>query len=340
MSWDLQTVWFVLVGLLFTGYALLDGFDLGVGVFHLAARGDMERRLVLNSIGPVWDGNEVWLVTGGGALFAAFPEAYATVFSGFYLAFMLFVFALVFRAVAIEFRSKRPMAWWRGAWDVVFAASSVVASLLVGVALGNVARGVPLSADHELVGSFVGLLNPYALLVGLTTLALFALHGSLWLVLKTEGDLQARARRWSTRLVVLFGVTYVATTLATFFHVPTLMAPYGAHPVLLLLPLATLLAVANLPREILAGRDRRAFVCSGAVTVGLLGLFGVGMYPRLVPSLPHPEHGLTIHNAASSSKTLGVMLVIAAIGMPFVIGYTVVIYRLFGGKVRLGKDTY
>src|SRR5512137_1500190 len=162
---DLNAVWFVLIGVLFTGYAMLDGFDLGVGALHLFTDTDAERRIMLNAIGPVWDGNEVWLVTGGGALFAAFPNVYATVFSGFYLAFVLLLVALIFRAVAIEFRSKRPMRWWRQMWDCGFAFGSVLSSLLLGVAMGNIAWGIPLDEAHEFTGTFSSLLHPYPLLV-------------------------------------------------------------------------------------------------------------------------------------------------------------------------------
>jgi cytochrome d ubiquinol oxidase subunit II len=176
-SLDLNTTWFILIGVLFTGYAMLDGFDLGVGALHLFTRTDEERRVMLNAIGPVWDGNEVWLVTGGGALFAAFPNVYATVFSGFYLAFVLLLVALIFRAVAIEFRSKQPMRWWRQMWDVGFGAGSILSSLLIGVAVGNIAWGVPIDARGEFAGTFLGLLGPYPLLVGVTTLALFMMHG-------------------------------------------------------------------------------------------------------------------------------------------------------------------
>src|SRR5271154_2027303 len=185
MNFDLNTIWFILVGVLFTGYAILDGFDLGIGALHLFTKTDEERRIMLNTIGPVWDGNEVWLVTGGGALFAAFPEVYATVFSGFYLAFMLLLVALIFRAVAIEFRSKQPMKWWRDLWDVSFSVSSIVSSLLVGIAMGNIAWGIPLSGDHEYAGAFLGLLNPFPLMLGVTALALFMMHGSIYIVLKT-----------------------------------------------------------------------------------------------------------------------------------------------------------
>src|SRR5512140_1489172 len=157
---DLNTVWFLLIGVLFTGYAMLDGFDLGVGALHLSPKSDEERRLMLNSIGPVWDGNEVWLVTGGGALFAAFPNVYATVFSGFYLAFVLLLVALIFRAVAIEFRSKQPMRWWRQMWDIGFSAGSFFSAFLIGVAMGAITYGIPLDAEHEFHGGLLGLLHP------------------------------------------------------------------------------------------------------------------------------------------------------------------------------------
>ena len=170
MHFDLNTIWFILVGILFTGYAMLDGFDLGIGALHLFTDKDEERRIMLNAIGPVWDGNEVWLVTGGGALFAAFPAVYATAFSGFYLAFYLLLAALIFRGVAIEFRSKRPELWWRQMWDVSFAAGSVLSSLLIGITLGNLAWGIPIDANGEFAGTFLGLLKPYPLLVGITTI--------------------------------------------------------------------------------------------------------------------------------------------------------------------------
>ena len=221
MNLDLNTVWFLLIGVLLSGYAILDGFDLGVGALHLFTKTDRDRRIMLNSIGPVWDGNEVWLVTGGGALFAAFPDVYASSFSGFYLAFILLLVALIFRAVAIEFRSKRPSPRWRSTWDVSFSVSSIVSSLLIGVALGNVAQGLPLTAEGEYLGGLLGLLRPYPLVVGLTTVALFAMHGSIYVVMKTEGELQARIRGWIPRLIGLFVAGYVVTTALTPLFIPT-----------------------------------------------------------------------------------------------------------------------
>ncbi len=186
---DLKTIWFVLVGVLFTRYAVLDGFDLGVGALLLVVKGDKERRIFLNAIGPIWNGNEVWLATGGGALFAAFPNVYATVFSGFYDAFMLLLFALIFRAVAIEFRDQRPQKRWRKTWDVAFAISSVASALLIGVAMGNIVWGSPLDGKFDFQGNFLTLLHPYSLFVGVTTVALFAMHTNLYLTLKTDGSL-------------------------------------------------------------------------------------------------------------------------------------------------------
>lgn len=337
---DLNITWFILIGALLCGYAILDGFDLGVGALHLFSKGDEERRLMLNTIGPVWDGNEVWLVTGGGALFAAFPEVYATVFSGFYMAFMLVLACLIFRGVAIEFRSKQPMLWWRQLWDVSFSFSSALCSVLIGVALGNIARGIPLDAQHEYAGTFLGLLNPYALLVGVTTLALFMMHGSIYVVLKTESELQQRARSWVRSSIVFFIICYVVTTIATLLFMPHMSERFTEYPVLFAVPVINLLAIANIVRESSHHRDFRAFLSSCLSIAVLLSLFGIGMFPNVVASVPSPEHSLTLYNAASSQKTLAIMLTIALIGMPMVLVYTTSIYWIFRGKVKLDPASY
>jgi cytochrome d ubiquinol oxidase subunit II len=337
---DLNTVWFLLIGVLFTGYAMLDGFDLGVGALHLFTKTDEERRVMLNAIGPVWDGNEVWLVTGGGALFAAFPNVYATVFSGFYLAFVLLLVALIFRAVAIEFRSKQPMRWWRQMWDIGFSAGSILSSLLIGVAMGNIAWGIPLDERGEFAGTFGSLLHPYSLLLGVTTLALFTMHGAIYALLKTEGPLHDRLRGWVGNCMIFFIVCYAVTTMATLLYVPHMAARVRAHPWLFSLALANLLAIANIPREIHHGRDGRAFLSSCAALVTLMGLFGLEMFPNLVFSNPDPTHSLTIRNAASSAKTLGIMLWIAITGVPLVSSYTVCIYWIFRDKVKLDRMSY
>ncbi|MBI5384226.1 MAG: cytochrome d ubiquinol oxidase subunit II [Verrucomicrobia bacterium] len=339
-SLDLNTVWFILIGVLFTGYAMLDGFDLGVGALHLFTDTDEERRVMLNAIGPVWDGNEVWLVTGGGALFAAFPNVYATVFSGFYFAFMLLLAALIFRAVAIEFRSKQPMRWWRQMWDVGFSAGSVLSSLLIGVAMGNIAWGVPVDERGEFAGTFWGLLHPYALLLGVTTVALFMMHGAIYALLKTAGPLHDKLRRWVINCMVFFIICYAVTTMATLLYVPHMAERVRANPWLFSVALVNMLAIANIPREIHLGRDGRAFLSSCLAMAALMGLFGLEMFPNLVLSNPNPAHSLTIYNAASSAKTLGIMLTIALIGVPIVLAYTVSIYWIFRGKVKLDRMSY
>lgn len=339
-SLDLHTTWFVLIGVLFTGYAMLDGFDLGVGALHLFIKDDQERRLMLNTIGPVWDGNEVWLVTGGGALFAAFPNVYATVFSGFYLAFMLLLVALIFRAVAIEFRSKQPMRWWRQTWDIGFSAGSIASSLLIGVALGNIAQGIPLNERGEYIGTFWSLLGPYPILLGVTTLALFAMHGAIYALMKTEGPLHDRLRCWINNCIIIFIICYAVTTLATLLYVPQMTDRVRAHPWLFSIALISLLAIVNIPREIYHGRDGRAFISSCVAMISLMGLFSLEMYPNLVLSNPNPAYSLNIHNAASSPKTLSIMLTIVIIGLPLVLAYTVSIYWIFRGKVRLDRMSY
>jgi cytochrome bd ubiquinol oxidase subunit II len=340
MNVDLNTVWFILVGVLFTGYAMLDGFDLGIGALHLFAKRDQDRRILLNSIGPVWDGNEVWLVTGGGALFAAFPNVYATVFSGFYLAFVLLLFALIFRAVAIEFRSKQPMRWWRQMWDIGFAAGSVLSALLIGVAMGNIAWGIPIDDRGEFAGTFLGLLHPYPLLLGVTTVALFMMHGAIYGLMKTEGDLHDQLRRWAMNSIIFFVVCAAMTTMATLLYVPHMAAQIRSHPWLFSIAIANMLCIANIPREFYLGRDFQAFLSSCLAMLTLMVLFGINQYPNMVFSTPNPENSLTIYNAASSQKTLHVMLIIACIGIPVVLAYTACIYWIFRGKVKMDRHSY
>jgi cytochrome d ubiquinol oxidase subunit II len=337
---DLATIWYFLIGVLLAGYAILDGFDLGVGTLHLLHKGDTARRVSLNSIGPVWDGNEVWLVTGGGALFAAFPEVYATVFSGFYLALILLLFALIFRAVAIEMRSKQPMQWWRSFWDWSFSIASMVAPLLFGVALGNMVVGIPLGADHNYAGTFFALLNPYALLMGVTTVALFAMHGAIYLLMKTEGTVHDEVRRWVKPAMLAFIILYVALTFASVLFVPHIGEALRDRPWLWLLALLSILTMADIPREISKKRDRMAFLASMVTIALMMALFAGGMFPYLVLSNPDVAQSLTTANAASSQKTLAIMLVIALIGMPMVLAYTISIYWIFRGKVKLSSTSY
>lgn len=340
ITFDLNTIWFFLIGILLAGYAILDGFDLGVGALHLLVKGDLDRRIMLNSIGPVWDGNEVWLVTGGGALFAAFPHVYATVFSGFYTAFMLLLFMLIFRAVAIEFRGKRPMQWWRNFWDTAFSLSSILIALLMGIALGNIITGIPLGPDKEFIGTFWDLVNPYSVLVGITTVALFMMHGAIYGVMKTEGELQQKLRGWVNNTIIFFVICYVTTTMATLIYFPHMIEHFKNVPVLFLVAVLNMLAIANIPREIHHGREFMAFFSSCASIAALLLIFALGIFPTIVYSNPNPEYSLTIYNAASSEKTLNIMLIIAIIGVPFVLAYTISIYWIFRGKVKLTNMSY
>lgn len=337
---DLNTTWFILVGVLLTGYAILDGFDLGVGALHLLTKKDEDRRIVINSIGPVWDGNEVWLVTAGGALFAAFPEVYATVFSGFYIAFMLLLFVLIFRAVAIEFRSKHPSHRWRAMWDISFSVSSIIIALLMGVALGNIITGIPLGPDKEFTGSFLGLLKPYTILIGITTVALFMMHGAIYLVMKTEGELQTKVKSWVNNTIIFFVICFVTATMATLIYYPGMVTHFKEQPVFFLVAILNMLAIANIPREIHHGREFRAFLSSSGSIALLLVLFAIGIFPNIVLSNPFPENSLNIYNAASSQKTLSIMLIIAIIGMPFVIAYTTIIYKVYKGKVKIDETSY
>jgi cytochrome d ubiquinol oxidase subunit II len=337
---ELNTVWFVLIAVLLAGYAVLDGFDLGVGILHLFHQTDEDRRVALNAIGPVWDGNEVWLVVAGGALFAAFPEAYATVFSGFYLAFMALLLALVLRAVSIEARGKRPGSAWRHAWDATFCAGSLLATLLLGVALGNLLDGVPLDERHNLIIRFLDLLSPYPLLVGVAIVAFFAQHGAAYLALKSEGAMQATARNrltWASSAAALCFSALIAFTLVSQPHLWGLFQRQGW---LLVVPVAAALALAAIPLASRRGQDLRAFLASGSFLALLMALAAISLYPNLVPSDPFPERSLTIDNAASSGKTLGIMLVIAGFGLPLMIAYAAVVYWFFRGKVRIDGTSY
>jgi cytochrome d ubiquinol oxidase subunit II len=337
---DYNLIWFILLGVLLAGYAVLDGFVLGVGMLHLFARGDAERRTLITTIGPIWDGNEVWLVTFGGALFAAFPEAYATVFSGFYLVFMLVLLALIFRAVSLDFRSKTESPVWRQTWDVGFALSSALATLLFGVGVGNAMIGVPLTERGIYAGGFFNLLNPYAILVGLLAVTMFLMHGSIYLHLKTTGELRDRVGRWMWRCYGLFVALYVVVTAATWFLVPRATIPFRSSPYAWLVVVVNLVAVLSIPYALSRHWSGRAFCASCLTVSALVLLLGLTLFPNLVTSAPHAEHSLTIYSAASSAKTLGIMLIMAAAGMPFVIGYTAIIYWVFRGRVATGADEY
>ena len=337
----LNDVWFFLFILIIAGYLILDGFDMGVGILLLPlAKTDVERRTLLNSIGPVWDGNEVWLVLGGGVLFAVFPLAYASLFSGLYLAFVLVLLVLILRTVALEFRSKEESTRWRSAWDTVFAASSAGLALLLGVAFGNIVSGLPVDADGNISTGLISELTPFALLVGVTTVAMFAVQGGIYLLIKTDGELHDRIERAVPRLMIVFFVlnTLVVVALA-LFH-PNISERYFDDIWPAILPTAALVALGAAWVFVRSGQPFRAFLASSAMIGLLLISGGVGLYPNLLISTIDPAYNLTIFNAASADNTLVITLIFAAIGIPFVLLYTAGVYYIFRGKTVVDTHGY
>ncbi|HWB52858.1 MAG TPA: cytochrome d ubiquinol oxidase subunit II [Tepidisphaeraceae bacterium] len=338
---DLHIIWFILLGVLLTGYAILDGFDLGVGILHPVARSDHERRVFINAIGPIWDGNEVWLVTFGGALFAAFPEAYATIFSAFYTAFMLVLTALISRAAAIEFRSKISSKKWRAVWDGIFFLASLLAALLFGVAVGNGVIGIPLNQQGVFTGSLFDQLKPYPLMVGLLTVAMFAMHGALYLNLKiSHGELHQRIGRWIWHTWGVFLVLYVLTTMYTLVAVHRAVPNFVDNPWAAAVVVLNVLAVANIPRSVFTNRPGQAFISSCITIIALVTLFSIALWPNLVTASNNPDYSISIYRAASSHRTLQIMFIIACIGMPLVLTYTALIYWTFRRRVEIGPHSY
>jgi cytochrome bd ubiquinol oxidase subunit II len=340
-EFTLSLLWYLVIGVCVIFYVALDGFDLGVGIMHFFTKKDEERRVFLNAIGPVWDGNEVWLVIVGGALFAGFPDVYATLFSGFYNFCMIFLAALIFRATAIEFRSKRKSRGWRFTWDAIFSIASLIVSFGLGLAIGNLMDGIPLNENKDFIGSFAIFFRPYPILIALFTVSLLMMHGSIYLALKTEGHLHDRLRVWARQCIIVFIVFFVLTTLMTWIHQPLMVARFLDTPWYLLVPLAALCAILNVPRMFTRNRDGWAFLSSCFCIIFLFCVYGIGTYPDLVRSSIHPEeNSLTFSNAAASALTLKVLLIIVLIGIPLVLAYGTIIYRIFRGKVKIGPHSY
>ncbi len=337
----LAHLWFVIYVVIIGGYAILDGFDLGVGILGpLVAKDDREQRILLNSIGPVWDGNEVWLVLGGGALFAAFPLVYASLFSGFYLAMMLVLLVLILRTVAIEFRSKRPGRRWRATWDWFFTFSSLGITVLLGVALGNVIQGVPIDQEGNMTLDLLHLVNPYAIALGITSVVMFALHGGIFLTLKTEGDLLRRVERLVPRLMVAFFVLMTIVIVWTLLLDNPIADRYLDRIWIGAIPLLALVAALTAWRQIARERFLTAFIASATMIGLLLGAVAAGLYPVMLPSSTNSAYDLTVTNASSAEPTLVVMSVMALLGMPFVLAYTAGVYYFFRGKVVLDDESY
>lgn len=328
---DLNILWFILIAVLYIGFFVLEGFDFGVGMLlPFLAKNDNERRAMINTIGPHWDGNEVWLLTAGGATFAAFPMWYATMFSGFYIPLFLLLVALIIRGVAFEFRSKDDNPRWRAMWDWAIIIGSFIPALLLGVAFANLARGVPIGEDFQYAGGFFNLLNWYALLGGVATVLTFALHGAIFLSMKTTAELMERSQKAARRLwiptVVVLGLFAVGTYLET-----DILSRLGVNPGLIpILAMAAILLVGFFLRR---KQEMWAFVMTSlAIATSLITLFMI-MFPRVMISTLNPEWSLTIYNAASSERTLTVMTIVALIFVPLVLIYQGWSYWVFRKRI-------
>lgn len=342
LEYGFAVFWYIVVIAAITCYAMLDGFDLGVGSLQLFASKDEERRIFLNAIGPVWDGNEVWLVIVVGGLFAGFPYAYATLFSAFYIPLILLISALIFRAVAIEFRSKRPSVIWRSTWDFLFFLASLGIALGVGITLGNLVEGLPLDEYHRYTGKmFLTFTRPYPLLVGVLTVSLFAMHGTIYLIMKTEDELQQKLINWLRPAMIFFIITYATTTMATLIYQGHMIVSIQDRPYLFVVALANMLVIANIPREVSKHNYGWAFISSCLNIAFLLALFAIGTFPYVVRSSVDPlVNSITIIEAAATYKTLIVLTAIVAIGLPLVFAYGFYVYRIFRGKVKLDHMSY
>ena len=360
----LRLIWWAVLGVLLIGIAVMDGFDLGTAMLlPWGGRTDLERPMVINTVGPVWEGNQVWLILGGGAIFAAWPPLYAVAFSGFYLAMLLLLLALILRPVGFKFRSKLADRRWRSVWDGALCAGGLVPALVFGVAFGNVLQGVPFRFDDTLrvtyEGSFFGLFNPFALLAGLVSVSMLLLHGAAWLACKTEGSIAARARSAGTAaglaLVVLFLAAGAWVTQlpahrlvgAVMTDGPSnplskqvtllpggLMANYAAAPVLWAAPALAVLAALVSVLVLRNGRHAViAFLCSGLAVAGVIATAGLSLFPFLLPSSADPVSSLTVWDASSSRVTLLIMAVVTALLLPVVLAYTAWVYRMLRGKV-------
>jgi len=337
----LQIIWYILIYVLIIGYAILDGFDLGVGILSpFIAKTDRERRTLLAAIGPFWDGNEVWLLTAGGALFAAFPHVYATLFSGFYLALMLLLLTLILRAVSFEFRSQVENPAWRRTWDWLFFFGSLLPAFLTGVVMGNVVRGVPLTAEMEFSGTFFGLLNPLALMFGCGGLVMYILQGAIYLTVKTEGELAKRARKRAKKAWMVLIVLVAVIDIFSFILVPQRYHNFSSAPLTIIVPILLVIFTVLTRTSMIKGNPRRTFLFSSLTIASLLGTLAVANYPLLLPASNIAKYSLSIFNASASAKTLTAMLIIVLIGMPLVLLYTIYIHRLFRGKVQLDDEGY
>lgn len=359
----LRVVWWLLLGVLLTGFALTDGFDLGVGaLLPFVGRTDVERRVAINTVGPVWEGNQVWFILGGGAIFAAWPPLYAVSFSGFYLAMFAVLAALILRPVGFKYRSKRDSAAWRSAWDWALFVGGAVPALIFGVAMGNVLQGAPFRFNEDLMifydGSFFGLLNPFALLAGVVSLSMLVMHGAAWLQLKADGPVRQRARRYGSIAALVAIVAYglaglwlmsgiegfaiVGTPvtdgpsnplLGEVARSPSWFAAYSLRPWIAVAPILGFAGAFLTFLGLRAGREVSTLLFSKLSITGIISSVGLTMFPFILPSSVDPKSSLTVWNSSSSHQTLFVMLVMAVIFVPIILAYTAWVYKVLWGKV-------
>jgi cytochrome d ubiquinol oxidase subunit II len=343
-------IWFWIVAVMIVAYVVLDGFDLGVGILHLfLARTEPERQVMLRSIGPVWDGNEVWLLAGGGTLYFAFPLVYASAFSGFYLALMIVLWLLIMRGAAVELRMKIELGVWRTFFDGLFFFSSVLLAIFFGAALANVVRGVPLQADGYFflplwtnwqIGAHPGILDWYTVIGGVVALVALALHGALYIAIKTEAELQIRARNAARHLWLALLLLTIISLPATIIARSDTLTNYRNHPLAFAVPVAVLLSLFGVFSFSRSASDHKAFACSCVYLIVMLVGAAIGLYPRLLPSTTGSAYEITIEKSLSGPHTLHVGLIWWAFGMLLAIGYFVLVYRLFRGKVSLTGGGY
>jgi len=338
---DYPTWWFLVVGGLFSGYAILDGFDFGAGAWHMFFKKNSSRETALKAIDPTWHGNEVWLVIGGGTLFAGFPVFYGTLFSAMYTPFILFLLFIIFRGISIKFRNMEEMLWWRRMWDWGYSISSIMLAFLLGVVLGNILNGMPLDENFEYTGrGFFEFLNPFSVLVGVTSLALFMMHGAIYLLLKTEGKLYTRIQQFLKIGIAFFIISYVVTTGYGFFNLEHLLVVFENNQVLFVVPFLVFLSIANVPRLASKKKYGMAFIFTSLTIALLLGIVAFELYPRLLLSNSEIENSITIYNAAASTKTLKIMMGFVAVGGPLVLMYSYFVYKTFWGKVKTDAEGY
>ncbi|KAB2700459.1 cytochrome d ubiquinol oxidase subunit II [Ochrobactrum sp. Kaboul] len=361
----LRIIWWVLLGVLLIGFAAMDGFDLGVDILMpLVGKTDVERRVIINTIGPVWEGNQVWLVLGGGAIFAAWPPLYAVSFSGFYLAMFVILFALILRPVGFKYRSKREGRTWRQGWDIALFVGGFVPALIFGVAVGNVLQGVPFRLADDLQifyeGTFFGLLNPFALICGVLSVTMLSMHGASWLVLKTSGEIQQRARRYGSIAALLTLVLYALAGVASWFWVSgyritsavvtdgpsnplrktveldhsAWFSNYVNYPILLIAPALGILGAIAVFLTLRGGREVAPLLLGKLTIFGIISSVGVSMFPFILPSSLDPRASLTVWDSSSSHMTLFIMLVVTLIFLPIIVAYTSWVYKVLWGKVE------